>query len=117
MNVDDWIADHDAMYPVDADGHRYVAVCYTHDHETTADLVPRPIFRTFAQPALARADAPRYVDAHALKETADGYGYSEAVDRWIDAGVVPDHHPPDPPWDRLLQYAGYWEPHDPQEHH
>lgn len=108
MDVADWIDAVDAFHPVRLEDSRtYVAVCYRTQDGTEADLVPTPTFRSMARPALKRAAQPRYVDTSALKRAAEGHGYGEEVERWIDHDLIPDHRPPAPPWDRALRYAGY----------
>lgn len=111
MDVAEWIDAVEAFHPVSLEDTReYVAVCYRTREGTEADLVPTPIFRSMARPALERADRPRYVDASALKNAADGFGYREEVERWIRHEIIPDHHPPEKPWDLVLRNTGYYEP-------
>lgn len=111
MDVETWVDTVDAFHTVTLDDSReYVAVTYHTGAEAEADLVPTPIFRTMARPALERADRPRYINTHALKEAAEGYGYKEAVERWVQHECIPDYHPAEKPWDRAMRYAEYCEP-------
>lgn len=111
MDVADWMEAMDAFHPVQLEDSRaYVAVTYRTREGMEADLVPTPIFQAIARPALERAEKPRYVDASALKNAAEGHGYRETVERWIRHEIVPDYHPPERPWDRVLQYTGSYEP-------
>ncbi len=104
MDVDAWVADQDAVYRVERDdaGPVYVAVVYG-EADATADVVPAPVFRAFTQPGLQ--DTGR-LDSRAMRDAADGHGYGDAVDTWVDAGVLPPYRS-EVCWETAQRYAGY----------